>query len=252
VSTGDNLGASLVIGARVATAAGSPLFPISAARLSTQLITRAMLAEPGHPLEVRAGAGLRATPELALLLREKPVGSASMASVLAATSAIIGVITVSRADGPGLGLDDDNAGSLSQVVLGPAAVAPSRIEDLRLLGCVLRVQGEVVATGAGAAAHGHPAAAAAWLLGELHAGGQDAEPGWLLCTGALTAPVDVTAGLAITAEFDGLGAVDAWSAAQGSSSAAQESSSAAQESSSAAQESRQPPGNKETASVFGV
>ena len=71
----------------------------------------------------------------------------------------------------------DNA-SCGVFALGGAARDPKKI-DLDLCGMVLEKNGEVVATGAGAAALGHPASAVAWLantLGRLGiplAGGRD-------------------------------------------------------------------------------
>jgi 2-oxo-3-hexenedioate decarboxylase len=48
--------------------------------------------------------------------------------------------------------------------LGPVTRRPSELEDLGLIGCVVRVAGEVVMTAAGAAVMGHPAASVAWLV----------------------------------------------------------------------------------------
>jgi 2-oxo-3-hexenedioate decarboxylase len=47
--------------------------------------------------------------------------------------------------------------------LGPVTRRPSEAEDLGLIGCVVRVAGEVVMTAAGAAVMGHPSASVAWL-----------------------------------------------------------------------------------------
>ena len=46
---------------------------------------------------------------------------------------------------------------------------PGELEDLGLIGCVVRVAGEVVMTAAGAAVMGHPAASVAWLANQLAA-----------------------------------------------------------------------------------
>jgi 2-keto-4-pentenoate hydratase len=56
----------------------------------------------------------------------------------------------------------DNA-SAGRFLLGPNQLAPSAIDDIRLLGCVLRLNGGVAATAAGAAVMGPPAASVAWL-----------------------------------------------------------------------------------------
>ena len=79
--------------------------------------------------------------------------------------------------------------------------------DLRLLGMVFTRDGEVVATGAGAAALGDPAAAVAWLVRTLHPLGASLPAGSVLMTGALHAAVPVAAGETYRAEFDRLGPV---------------------------------------------
>jgi 2-keto-4-pentenoate hydratase len=79
--------------------------------------------------------------------------------------------------------------------------------DPRLIGMVLTRSGELVDTGAGAAALGDPIAVVAWLantLGEMDAG---LEPGQLIMTGALHAAVPMRAGDVFQAEFDRLGPV---------------------------------------------
>ncbi len=53
--------------------------------------------------------------------------------------------------------------------------------DLRLVGVVLEHNGEVVATAAGAAALGHPAAAVAWLVRSLAAAGEGVRPARSCC-----------------------------------------------------------------------
>jgi 2-oxo-3-hexenedioate decarboxylase len=88
------------------------------------------------------------------------------------------------------------------------AVDPRDAGDLRLVGCVLRANGEVVATAAGGAVMGHPAASVAWLVNRLAARGETLPPGSIVLSGGLTAPVPVTAGSCVTAEFDGLGTVE--------------------------------------------
>lgn len=73
-----------------------------------------------------------------------------------------------------------------------------------------RAQGDVVATAAGAAVMGHPAAAVAWLANRLGSQGKSLRAGLLVLSGGLTAPVLLEPGTAITAEFDGLGSVEVY------------------------------------------
>jgi len=79
--------------------------------------------------------------------------------------------------------------------------------DPRLIGMVLTRDGELVDTGAGAAALGDPAAVVAWLANTLAPGGVALEPGHLVMTGALHAAVPMQPGERYTAEFDHLGSV---------------------------------------------
>lgn len=79
--------------------------------------------------------------------------------------------------------------------------------DLRTLGVVLEKNGEVVATGAGAAVLGHPASSVAMLANMLAARGEHIPAGSYVMTGALTEAVAVAKGDSVTARFQGLGSV---------------------------------------------
>lgn len=79
--------------------------------------------------------------------------------------------------------------------------------DTRLIGMVLSRNGELVDTGAGAAALGDPVAVVAWLANVLGENGVALEPGHLVMTGALHAAVPMRAGDVFRAEFDRLGPV---------------------------------------------
>jgi 2-keto-4-pentenoate hydratase len=79
--------------------------------------------------------------------------------------------------------------------------------DPRLVGMVLTRDGELVDTGAGAAALGDPLAVVAWLANTLAADGVGLEPGHVVMTGALHAAVPMRAGETYRAEFDRLGAL---------------------------------------------
>ena len=69
-------------------------------------------------------------------------------------------------------------------------------------------RGEVVATAAGGAVMGHPAAAVAWLVNRLTPQEWRLEPGSLVLSGGLTEPVPMSPGSVVSAEFDGLGTID--------------------------------------------
>jgi 2-keto-4-pentenoate hydratase len=86
-------------------------------------------------------------------------------------------------------------------------VVPLADIDIRLIGMVLTRDGELVDTGAGAAALGDPLAVVAWLANTLAGDGIGLEPGEVIMTGALHAAVPMAAGEEYRAEFDRLGSV---------------------------------------------
>jgi 2-keto-4-pentenoate hydratase len=86
-------------------------------------------------------------------------------------------------------------------------VVPVDAFDPRLLGMVFTKNGEVVATGAGAAALGDPLAAVAWLANTLAPMGVTLPEGSVIMTGALHAMVPVAPGDVFRADFDRLGPI---------------------------------------------
>jgi 2-keto-4-pentenoate hydratase len=79
--------------------------------------------------------------------------------------------------------------------------------DTRLVGMTLTRNGELVDTGAGAAALGDPIAVVAWLANVLGENGIALEPGHLVMTGALHAAAPMASGDVFRADFDRLGPV---------------------------------------------
>ncbi|MDP1876298.1 MAG: fumarylacetoacetate hydrolase family protein [Actinomycetota bacterium] len=86
-------------------------------------------------------------------------------------------------------------------------VVPIDAFDPRLVGMVFTRNGEVVATGAGAAALGDPLAAVAWLANTLAPMGVTLPAGSVIMTGALHAMVPVAPGDVFRADFDRLGPI---------------------------------------------
>lgn len=175
-------------------------------------VTSGMVAPRGERLPLEELIHPRAEPEIAFLIGDQLEAPATVVSVLAATQAVCAAIDVldSRYTDFRFRLADvvaDNA-SAGRVVLGPQARKPSELEDLRLIGCVLRQQGDVVATAAGAATMGHPAAAVAWLVNTLAEQGKHLAAGSVVLSGGLMAPVMLQPGTVVSAEFDGLGSVE--------------------------------------------
>jgi 2-oxo-3-hexenedioate decarboxylase len=177
-------------------------------------VTDCMLLPYGEPVTLSRFIHPRVEPEIAFLLARPVAAPATVTSVLAATEAVFAAVDVldSRYEDFRFRLPDvvaDNA-SAGGFLLGPRAVPPSGLEDLRLLGCVLRVDGDVVATAAGAAVMGHPAASVAWLVNRLAERGQTLDAGMLVFSGGLTPPVPLQAGVSVTAEIDQLGTIEVY------------------------------------------
>lgn len=179
-------------------------------------VTSGMIATYGDPVRLDRFIHPRVESELAFLLARDVTPPATVTSVLAATDVVFGAVDVldSRYDNFQFTLEDviaDNA-SAGAFYLGPVARRPAELLDLRLVGCVVRVDGEVTMTAAGAAVMGHPAASVAYLANQLDAEGEGLRAGQLVFSGGVTAPVPVVAGGSVTFEFDGLGAIEVYGA----------------------------------------
>lgn len=175
-------------------------------------VTSGMLATYGEPVRLDRFIHPRVECEIAFLLARDVAAPATVTSVLAATEVVFGAVDVldSRYESFQFTLADvvaDNA-SAGAFYPGPIARRPAELEDLRLLGAVVRVDGEVTMTAAGAAVMGHPAASVAWLANQLAAEGETLRAGQIVFSGGVTAPVPVVAGHSVTFEFDQLGAID--------------------------------------------
>ncbi|HEU4976307.1 MAG TPA: fumarylacetoacetate hydrolase family protein [Baekduia sp.] len=175
-------------------------------------LTSGMLLDAADPLPLDRWIHPRVEPEIAFVMGAELTGPASIADVLAATAGVTAALEVidSRYADFSFRLPDvvaDNASAAGYVV-GPRLRPVAELEDLRLLGCVLRRDGEVVHTAAGAAVMGHPAAAVAWLAGRLAASGRSIPAGAIVLSGALTDAVPLAPGATVTAELEGLGTIE--------------------------------------------
>ncbi|NNA48187.1 2-oxo-3-hexenedioate decarboxylase [Pseudomonas lactis] len=101
----------------------------------------------------------------------------------------------------------DNSSSCRFITGGRMA----RLEDVDLknLGVVMEINGEIVATGAGAAVLGHPAASVAMLANMLGERGEEIPAGTFIMTGGITAAVTVNKGDSINIRYQGLGSITA-------------------------------------------
>jgi 2-keto-4-pentenoate hydratase len=165
----------------------------------------------GEPLVTGELIQPRTEPEIVFVMgRDLSGPSVTAADVLAATSGVaVGIevldsrFTDYRFTMPDVIADNTSA---ARFVVG-APVSPDGI-DLRLAGVVLELGGEVVATAAGAAALGHPAASVAWLVRSLAAEGEGLRAGQVVLSGGLTAAVPVKPGDVVVASIDRLGSIE--------------------------------------------
>ncbi len=170
-----------------------------------------MMVESGGVIPAAEVIQAKAEPEIAFVLDQDLRGPGVTAlDVVGATKYILPVLEIidSRIADWKIKLGDtiaDNA-SCGKVVIGGPAHPVAGI-DLRLIGVVLEKNGEVIATGAGAAALGNPAIAVAWLANKLATFDQYLRKGELILPGSLTSAFDAKPGDNIRATFDRLGAV---------------------------------------------
>jgi 2-oxo-3-hexenedioate decarboxylase len=156
-------------------------------------LTGAMRLPSGQPVPEQP-AGLQAVPHLAVLLGGPLTGPG-----VSAAGALAGVASVHAAV-------ELAAGDDGWFLVSPAGRAPAGL-DLALQACLVEVDGQVTDSGTGAAAAGHPAEALAWAANALARDGLGLEPGWLVLTGPLTAPVPLPPGAPLAVHFTTLGSL---------------------------------------------
>ncbi len=172
-------------------------------------LTDAMVYNEGEAIEANTLIQPKAEGEIAFVLKKTLKGPGiSAADVLAATEGVMACFEIvdSRIQDWKIKIQDtvaDNA-SCGVFVLGDRLV-DVRDVDLATCGMVLEKNGEIVATGAGAAALGHPANAVAWLANTLGAHGIALEAGEVVLSGSLGIMVPVQAGDNLRVTIGGIG-----------------------------------------------
>lgn len=167
----------------------------------------------GEPISISPFIHAKLEPELAFIFGKELKGPhVTVADVLTATDYIAPAVEIidSRFQGFSFTLPDavaDNSSS-SRFIIGERFYSPNQL-DLKLIGMVFRKNGEVVATGAGAAVMGHPARAIAWMVNKLYKVGQSVQPGEVVLSGALSGAFAIAAGDHFSASFDRIGSVEA-------------------------------------------
>jgi 2-keto-4-pentenoate hydratase len=165
----------------------------------------------GAELPVDAFIAPRMEGEIAVILGEDVAGPhCTPAQVRRATAGIAASLEIvdSRILDWRIRLADTVADLASNGAIAlSSVVVPLDDLDPRLIGMVFTRNGELMATGAGAAALGDPLAAVAWLANTLAPLGAALPAGSVIMTGALHAMVPVAPGDVFRAEFDHLGPI---------------------------------------------
>lgn len=170
-----------------------------------------MKIENGSTIDTAEMIAPRVEAEIGFMLNEDLVGpNVTYLDVLMATEYVVPTLEIidSRIADWKIKLIDTVAdnGSSAKVVIGNRQTTPENT-DLRTAGMALYKNEELIATGAGAAALGHPAEAIAWLANKLHDYGITLKKGELILPGALSGAINVEAGDDVKADFGALGSV---------------------------------------------
>jgi len=172
-------------------------------------LTASMQHMSGAALEMRTMIQPRVEGEIAFVLNSDLLGPGLTAvDVLAATSHVLPCFEIvdSRINNWDIRIEDtiaDNA-SCGAYVLGDTRVDPRDV-DLTLVGMLVEKNGEVAATGVGAAVQGSPVNAVVWLANRLGELGVTFRAGEVILSGSLAALIPVAAGDQVIAHFGGLG-----------------------------------------------
>ena len=175
------------------------------------VLTDEMMVEDGDLIDLRRLNQPRVEAELAFVMERDLAGPGVTTGVaLAAIAGALPAVEIvdSRVADWKIKLVDtvaDNASSGLLVVGG--RMRPVADLDLRLLGVAVTRHGELIDTGAGAAALGNPARCVAWLANKLGEFGAGLRAGDIVLPGAVHKMVPVQPGDVFRADFAHLGAV---------------------------------------------
>lgn len=175
-------------------------------------LTDAMLVPTGESVPISSQLiQPRAEAEIAFVMRSDLQGpGVTTAQVLSAVEFAMPCFEIvdSRIRDWKIRIEDtvaDNA-SCGLVVLGAQAIDPRSI-DLGAVGCVVEKNGEVISTGAGAAALGSPINSLVWLANTLGRFGVPLRAGEIVLSGSLVPLEPVSAGDVMRASIDRIGSL---------------------------------------------
>lgn len=151
--------------------------------------------------------------ELGFILKKNLSGpEVNILEVLQATEAVVPVLEIidSRIGDWKIKIEDTVAdnGSSAGLIIGASVGDPHRL-NLQNIGLVLRKNGEIVDTAAGAAVMGNPAYAVGWLANKLSEFQLELQAGEIILAGSFTGALNIEKGDNFEAYFDGLGQVRA-------------------------------------------
>ena len=176
-----------------------------------------MVFADGGEIEVDQFSDPRIEAELAFVLKDRLEGeNVSIFDVLSATDYVVPALEIIAARSyrkhPETGYTRkvvdtvaDNAGNAG-IVIGGRPIKPD-LMDLRWCGGILHLNGAVEETGLAAAVLGHPANGICWVAKRFAPHGIALEPGQVILSGSFTAPVAVSAGDVIHADYGNLGGI---------------------------------------------
>lgn len=168
-----------------------------------------MIYNEGESIPIDTLIQPKAEGEIAFVLKRELMGPGiSNADVLAATEGVMACFEIvdSRIKDWKIKIQDtvaDNA-SCGVFVLGDGLIDPRKV-DLNTCGMVLEKNGEIIGTGAGAAALGSPVNAMAWLANTLGKLGIPLKAGEVVLSGSLAALFPVKAGDNLRVTIGGIG-----------------------------------------------
>lgn len=177
-------------------------------------LTSDMFVKEGQPISCASIPQPKIEPEIAFVMKSDLSGpGVTPARVLAATAGVMPALEIPapRIKDWKFAVPDmaaDNAFAARVVVGG--TLTPVEGIDLRLVGVMFERNGQLISTGAGAAAYGNPVDVVAWLANKLAEHGTGLNAGDIVLPGALVVAPDVHPGEYYRATFAYLGSVSAY------------------------------------------
>ena len=198
-----------IIGKKIGVTSAAVMNMLGVYQPDFGMLTDGMVYNEGEAIPANTLIQPKAEGEIAFVLKKDLIGpGVTGADVLAATEGVMACFEIvdSRIKDWKIKIQDtvaDNA-SCGVFVLGDKLVDPRGV-DLNTCGMILEKNGEIVATGAGAAALGAPVNAVAWLANTLGTRGIPLKAGEVILSGSLAIMVPVKTGDSLRVTIGGIG-----------------------------------------------